>query len=392
MRIAYVCADAGVPIFGRKGASIHVQEVVRALGRTGADVEIFARRVGDVPPPGLERVPVHRLPSAPATLGAAERERAARESNAWLRQRLAATGRWDALYERYSLWSFAGLEYARERGTPAILEVNAPLIEEQALHRDLVDAEAAVEVARRAFGAATALVAVSRGVAEWLSGFAAARGRVHVVPNGVDPERFLRPERDPERPFTVGFVGTLKPWHGVDVLAEAFALLHAGAPGVRLLVVGDGPERPRLEARLAAHGLAASTRMIGAIPPATVPAWLARMDVGVAPYPKSSRFYFSPLKVLEYMAAGLPVVASRIGQIVDLVEDGRSGILCPPGDPLALAEALAALREDPALSARLGAAGRAATLQRHTWDAVVRTILAGAGIGPPDAASPAEHP
>jgi glycosyltransferase involved in cell wall biosynthesis len=94
----------------------------------------------------------------------------------------------------------------------------------------------------------------------------------------------------------------------------------------------------------------------------------------------TSRFYFSPLKVLEYMAAGLPVVASRIGQLAELVEDGRSGILCPAGDAAALADALDALRRDPALGARLGAAGREAALRRHSWDAVVRTILERAGL------------
>jgi glycosyltransferase involved in cell wall biosynthesis len=105
------------------------------------------------------------------------------------------------------------------------------------------------------------------------------------------------------------------------------------------------------------------------------------MDAGIAPYPATSRFYFSPLKVLEYMAAGLPVVASRLGQIAELVEDGRSGILCPAGDAAALAGALDALRRDPALRARLGAAGCEAARRRHGWDAVVGAILERAGLG-----------
>lgn len=380
MRVAYVCADSGVPVFGRKGASIHVQEVVRALRRAGASVELFASRADEVAPEGLSGIRVHRLPKAPRELGQAARERHGRDANGALRERLAGLGPWDAIYERYSLWSFAALELARERGIPAILEVNSPLIEEQSLHRELVDRGAAEQVARRAFASASALVAVSRGVAEWLDEFPAARGRIHVIPNGVDPGRFPPARPEAERPFTLGFVGSLKPWHGLGLLAEAFALLHRRDPRARLIVVGDGPERERLELDLAKRGVADATRLVGAVPPAVVPKWLARMDAGIAPYPLTSRFYFSPLKVLEYMAAGLPVVASRIGQIAELVGEGRSGILCPAGDAVALADAVDALRRDPALRARLGAAGREAARRRHSWDAVVRSILERAGL------------
>jgi glycosyltransferase involved in cell wall biosynthesis len=103
------------------------------------------------------------------------------------------------------------------------------------------------------------------------------------------------------------------------------------------------------------------------------------MDVAVAPYPNQPRFYFSPMKVFEYMAAGRAVVASRIGQLAGLIEDGGTGVLCPPGDPVALAAALERLRSDPALRARLGRAARAAVLRDHSWEAVARRILQLAG-------------
>jgi len=370
-----------VPVFGHKGASVHVREVVRALRHAGAHVDLFACRTGETGAEGLSAIRAYRLPNAPQELDTAARERYARNANVALRARLDALGPWDAVYERYSLWSYSALELARERGIPAILEVNSPLIEEQSLHSELVDRRAALEVARRAFSAASILVAVSRGVAEWLRGFPAARGRIHVIPDGVDPGRFPPALADAQRPFTVGFVGSLEPWHSVRLLAEAFASLHCREPDARLVVVGDGPERGRLESDLAAHGVAGSARLVGAVAPAAVPAWLARVDVGIAPYRMTSRFYFSPQKVLEYMAAGLPVVASRTGQIAELVQDGLHGILCPPGDPAALADALYALRGDPDLRARLGAAGREAVLRRHSWDAAVQEILERAGLG-----------
>jgi glycosyltransferase involved in cell wall biosynthesis len=384
MRLAYVCADLGVPVFGRKGCSVHVQEVVRALVRQGVRVELFATRCEGRPPPGLEAVRVHELPAIPRG-DPGEREQAALAANPRLRGALDREGPFDAVYERYSLWSFAAMEYARDRGVPGLLEVNAPLIEEQAEHRTLVDRDGAVLAAERAFVAAAALLAVSAEIAAYLERFPGTRGRVKVVPNGVDPARFpsgLRPSRPgPPGSFTVGFVGTLKPWHGLGTLAEAFALLSRRAPHARLLVVGDGPGREGLERDLDARGVRGSALLVGAVAPEEVPGLLRSMDAGVAPYPGVPGFYFSPLKVYEYMAAGLAVVASRVGQLAGLIRPGDNGLLCPPGDAAALAEALVLLHERPSLRRRLGEVARAQVLREHTWDAVARRVLGLAGHG-----------
>jgi glycosyltransferase involved in cell wall biosynthesis len=354
-------------------------------------VELFTTNGEGPRPAELEPIRLHQLPRPPKGDRAA-REQGAIAGNETLRRELENQGPFDMVYERYSLWSYAGMEFARHCGVPGLLEINAPLIEEQAQYRELVDRVGAERVAARVFDAATALLPVSEEIAAYLGRFSTARAKVHVVPNGISPERF--PEKvepallAPPGVFTVGFVGTLKAWHGVSVLAEAFAQLHAQEPQTRLLIVGDGPEREKIDEELAAAGLAAASHFTGTVSPNEVPALLASMDVAVAPYPKLQQFYFSPLKVFEYLAAGRPVVASRLGQLETLIMPEVTGLLVPPGDPTALAAALRRLKVEPELRARLGRAGRDAVLRDHTWDQVVQRILNLAGLD--SAVRPAE--
>src|SRR5260221_1827416 len=239
-RLAYISADLGVPVFGRKGCSIHVQEVLRSLTRQDVRVDLFTTSCEGEPSPGLEAVRLHALPRPPKCERAA-REQAELAGNANLRRELELAAPFDFVYERYSLWSFAGMEFARDANVPGLLEVNSPLIEEQAEYRVLIDRAGAEHAAERGFGAATALLAVSDEVAAYLERFPAARGKVHVVPNAVNPNRFPENVRPvlPAAPgvFPVGFVGTLKAWHGLSVLIAAFAIMHAFHPNTRLLIV-----------------------------------------------------------------------------------------------------------------------------------------------------------
>jgi glycosyltransferase involved in cell wall biosynthesis len=378
MRIAYICADQGVPVFGRKGCSIHVQEVVRALLRRGAQVDLFTPRNEGTPPAGLESARLHPLPIA-AQKDPAAREQAAFQANGALRQVLEREGPFDLVYERYSLWSHAGMDYAQAVGIPGLLEVNAPLIDEQVRYRVLVDRGRAEWVAHRVYGNASALIAVSREVAAYLSQFPQAEPRVRVIPNGVNPDRFRADQRPtlPPSPgsFTIGFVGTLKPWHGLSTLVDAFDRLHADDPTIRLLLVGDGPERSRIQQQLNDPDAHSAVRFTGSVDPSEVPGLLASMDVAVAPYPCTSNFYFSPLKVYEYMAAGRAVVASRIGQLIELIEHEVTGLLCDPGNPHELAGALRRLRDDMALRVRLGQAARSRIQREHSWQETIQRIL-----------------
>lgn len=392
LRVAYVSTDPGIDVLGTKGASVHVQAVVRALLRRGAQVDLLTPRAdGDAAPDLLAdpRVTIYRLPRARRLPDVAAREAAARASDgvvAEVLDDLATTGHGPGLvYERYALWGRSATAWAAAHGVPSVLEVNAPLPVEQAAHRSLVGERAAYDVARAALGAAGAAFGVTDAVTAWARRLSPRPERVTTIGNGVDT-RAVTPATAPvhdggEAPFTLGFVGTLKAWHGVGTLLDALALLarrpRAGA--YRLLVVGDGPLGADLRARAAALGVADLVTWTGAVPAGAVPGHLREMDVACAPYPALDDFYFSPLKVAEYLAAGLPVVASAVGDLPALLGHGAHGALVPPDDAAALAAAVATLRADPVRRAALRPANRAAARGRD-WDHVVARTLAHAGV------------
>ena len=367
MHIAYVCLDPGIPVFGTKGASVHIQEVVREYRRRGHDVTVYATRRGSDVPDDLAELRVMDVPITTRDEG--ERERAQQAASASVSDMVRAGG-YDLVYERYSLFS----PVIAECGVPGILEVNAPLIDEQRTHRVLVDEQAADAALQEQVQAALATICVSDPVRDWV--IARTEGtRVFTVPNGVNVHRITPQPESPGAPV-VTFVGTLKPWHGVDVLLRARAQAHKDW---QLRIIGDGPMRAELDDLARSLGIDVDFR--GAVAPDAIPQHMAGTAIGVAPYPAmdtDSDQYFSPLKVYEYMAAGLPVVASRVGQLPEIM--GESAYLVPPSDPEALAEALDALVANPVERAQVGSDNRRQAEREHSWTGTVDHILAHAGV------------
>ena len=212
-------------------------------------------------------------------------------------------------------------------------------------------------------------------------------GRVRVAHDGVRRARFDHlPERDaarretgwPADAFIVGYVGRLHTMgmdKGVGALVDALAQLD----GAALALVG-GPDdmADALRRRWLAHGLPeAGFLYAGQVTPERVPLYLRAFDVCAMPFPWTQHYayYASPLKLFEYMAAGRPVGASDLPALADVVRDGDTALLVPPGDADALAAALARLRADAGLRDRLAANARAHALAHYTWDARARAIL-----------------
>jgi len=394
LRVAYLVADLGISYFGTKGASIHVRAITEALSQLGHEVVCFTAREGG-PPDSACPVEV-RTVHLDAFLGGLTSEigRSGRNPERSALRRKEAVGLclndsfqhaveeehrrrpFDLLLERYSLWSFAGARLGDTLSLPFLLEVNAPLPEEQRRFRTLGLGSIAHAVRREVFRAASGVVAVSEEIAQMAVREGARPATVAVVPNGYDPAHLAaRPRsRRSSNGFTVGFLGSLKPWHGVEILCEAFASFARARPDARLLLVGDGPLREWVESFASRERLGDRIELVGSVPHREVAEHLARFDLAVAPYPEVQGFYFSPLKVFEYMGAGLPVVASGIGQVNMVLDHGVTGWLVPPGDTESLAGAMAALAADPSLCASLGSAAAQAA-RGFRWVDAARKVI-----------------
>jgi glycosyltransferase involved in cell wall biosynthesis len=199
--------------------------------------------------------------------------------------------------------------------------------------------------------------------------------QIRFIPNGIaarapTPGRDLRAELGLGSGPLIGAVGALRAQKSYDVLIQATARLQEDHPDLHVLIAGEGPERPRLEALVRELGLGDSIVMPGRR--LDVPDLLAKLDVAVC----ASHFEGSPLAVMEYMEAGLPIVATRVGGIPDLIEDGVHGVLVEPGNPEELAAAINGLLSDRARASVLGSRARERRRREFDLDVMVHTVEA----------------
>jgi glycosyltransferase involved in cell wall biosynthesis len=366
IRVLYCAIDQEVP--GTKGGSVHVTAVAEGLAALGCDVHVLVS-------PGQGRFPegpVRWIPMRPP-FG----RKALRWARAGAVRAIADRLRPEVIIERYYNFGGEGMLAGRAVGATTVLEVNAPVIDYPGSAKARLDRALIVQPLRRWRERICALADVIVTPSAAILPAGVPRDRILEIEWGADTARF-RPGATGQVPFTrpaeivAIFAGAFRSWHGAVHLVRAIRSLRArGRNDIGAVLAGDGPELPAV--RREAEGTPGIV-FAGAVPHDRMPASLAAADIGAAPFdlaahrPLQLGFYWSPLKIFEYMAAGLPVVAPAVDRIPLLVGDGAEGLLYDPRQQGGLAAALERLT-DPALRARLGTAGRARAVRDYSWQA-----------------------
>lgn len=356
-----MACDQVVP--GRTGGSVHVLEVARGLAARGHELHVAVNARSGTPP-AVPGVAWHRVSWTPPSRFF--RFRAEPAVAALLRETRA-----QAVMERYYNFGGEGVAAAAATGVPSLLEVNSPVVDHPGSWKARLDALALVRPLRRRrermCRQAAALIAP---LPEIVPAF--ARAKTTTVTWGADVDAFHPGRRSealraawgvPAGAVVVLFSGSFRPWHGVHVLEDAARRLANRADLFFVLAGGDrsGPAFGFRGVRL------------GSVPYERMPEVVASADVGVAPYDTARLaqlqlgFFWSPLKIFEYMASGLPTVTVPRPPLTEIVREGLEGRHVAEADGGALADALGTLAGDAAGRARMGASARERVVSSYSW-------------------------
>jgi glycosyltransferase involved in cell wall biosynthesis len=372
VRILYVASDQVVP--GHTGGSVHVLEVAGGLARRGHEVHAVVHvQDGSPAEESLAGAAFHRIAWSPDHRFFRFRGRPKIQS-------LLERTRAHVVLERYYNFGGEGVGAATASGRPCVLEVNSPVVDHAGSGKARLDGLLGRPLRRYRERLCREAAALLAPIPEIVPAF--ARDKTTIVTWGANTERFCPERRSeavrrrigaPEGATLVLFSGSHRPWHGVHVLEEAARRLAAREDV--FFVFAGGEARP-------ADGFRG--RHLGALPYDEMPALVASADIGIAPYdPRklaqlSLGFYWSPLKIFEYMACGLPTVTIPRPPLLEIVRAEQEGLFFPEGSAEGLAKAIARLADDRSLRERLGRSARDRVVLHYSWDvhcAQVESVL-----------------
>lgn len=360
------------------GSLVQVSEFSRAFQALGHELAVHAMD------------PLELKPSGRQSFSAALKGRWSKylhEPNALLKNlaffgrecRIVAMEKPDVILTRYKLYYGSSALTARRFRIPLVLWMHAPHTyeEDKYLKKFRRIPGLAEWVEKRIINAAKRTITVSEEVGRYFPEGIFRNGHLEVIPNGVDPEKFNPSSKDKNirsrfpvpNPVILGFVGSFAAFHGIQTLKSILAFTLSKYRHTCFLLVGEGPRRSELEEFVRAGGWEKSrVHFTGRVDHSEVPNHVAAMDICLLPYDQESEgFYFSPLKLFEYMAGGKPVLGPRMGQVAKVIKEGFNGMLYAPASPADANEKLRALIDDASLRQRLGETARKTILENYTW-------------------------
>lgn len=346
--------------------SVHQQQFAKNLVEMGHDLHIVCRR-----PPGREDVEggvtYHRVMSEDFplkrivfTLDAVRQMR-----------RLLDREDFDVIHDRGYLFGAVGTKVGLEKRVPTVLQIDDDWVETEAMASRITSTPiykmSAMSWCKSLMKKSKVMFAVSETLRDLVSErWDAEPERISIVPNGVELEVF-RPDAEPlgmrkelglEGKKVICFVGALGPWHGLENLIKSFPYVLEDVPDAELVLVGFMKEfgTSHLAEMAKEYGVSEKLHLLGRKLPHEVPRVLVESDVAVAPYPARD-FGFSPLKLFEYMACGVPIVCSDLPSTREIIDHDRNGLLVTPEDGDSLAEAIVRVLVDKPLGKRLSVEG-----------------------------------
>ena len=295
---------------------------------------------------------------------------------------------YELFHERNSMHGFGVALASKRLKKPYVLSVDADFLYEHdfmGIKHTYLERKIAELTATINYKSAHAITCVSKVMKNHLvNKWHIEENKIFVIPNGSEinalPQasdiQAKRVELGLDNLPVIVFVGNFWPWHGLDMLIEAFHLVHNAMSSSRLALVGDGIIRLEIEKKVEEEGLSEYVIFVGKVPHELVSLFIGLADVVVAPYPRMEiPFWGSPMKIFEYMAAGKPIVASNAGEIGEIIKDHETGLLVEPGDIPATAEAILYLLRNSKVANGLGIGARQAITQQYTWDNYVETLV-----------------
>lgn len=382
-RVVYLRATPG-PGTQAGGAASHIKGVVEALRGLGVELEIVSNdAIAGFAPDGKGFTVI-----PPETIGGTRALFDIHNNLVFSRAAVPLIERAqpDFIYQRYARFSWAGVAAAVRTGRPLFLEYNGSEVW-VGKHWDRVGSLALLERYEQLnLQAAARIFVVSEVERTNLLARGIAAEKIILNPNAVDVQLFQpfvggAGMRDilgvNELNLVAGFVGTFGPWHGVVELAKAIKEIPESVP-LQFLFVGSGSLRGEVERLLQAERESGRVIFTGTVAHDSVPMYLDACDILVAPHvplADGSDFFGSPTKIFEYMAMGKAIVASRLGQIGEVLNDIETALLVTPGDVNGLADAIVRLVNSDEMRARLGENARNTAIQKHTWTHNAQRVL-----------------
>lgn len=299
----------------------------------------------------------------------------------------SALEEYDILYERFGTLCYGGLIAARRLHIPCILEINGDLIEEYkyfGIKFSQTQKIAINLITPMILKNADHVICVGETIKKRiLNRWNIEPSQISVVPNGADVDLFttlIEPDGIRSRysinngPLII-FVGSFQPWHGIDLILEAFSKLLLQKPEAKMVLIGDGKLKGELQAKAHSLRLGNHVVFVGSVEHREVASLLRISDVAVIYHKLSaSEIVETPLKLFEYMAAGKAIVAPAVPNMQRLLIDRETALLVPPDNPDALASAFVELLENDQLRMRLGQNARQEAIVKHSWSRVVTDL------------------